>query len=298
MSSVAPSAHQRNLIEAHRRRIWGLCYRMTGDATAADDLAQDALERAIERAGQATDDRFEGWLYRVASTTCLDYLRRRKIETRAVTLVDPIDLAEAPFATEAGAEARLLRREDVRFAILTSLQSLSPEQRAVLVLRDVLDRSTQETAAALGLTPANVRVLLHRARVKLQEVHRVDSPDAPVDANVVERFARTLESGNVEALTELLADDVWGLIDDGVRRRRPTLGIRAVARQWANAFARYRGATLERIRFNAEPALVARLGDRAVAAIHLETSRARVVAIRVLLDPSRLSALRKQSCVD
>jgi RNA polymerase sigma-70 factor, ECF subfamily len=227
----------------------------------------------------------------VATTTCLDWLRHRKIERGVVALVDPIELDE-PFAVEANAESALLRREDVRLAVLTSLRALAPRQRAVLVLRDVLDRSTEETAAALGVTPGNVKVLLHRARAKLEQVHRVGVPDAPVDEAIVEAFARALEEGDLEALTALLAENVWGLVDDGLGRRRPTLGRRAVARQWANAFRRFgRPESVQRARLNGECALIVRVAGSALASIHLETRARCVISVRVIRDPMRLARL-------
>jgi RNA polymerase sigma factor (sigma-70 family) len=277
-----------NLVE-HRRRVWGLCYRMTGERQAADELAQEALARAVERGGEAGD--FEPWLYRVATNVCLDWLRRRAVERRVLRLVDPVDLDEAPFAG-ADAESRLLRRDDLRLAVMTSLQALPPRQRAVLLLREVLDRSTEETAQTLGLSAANVKVLLHRARARLDEVHRVGVPDAPVDAAVVERFARALEAGDLDGLARLLADDVWGLVDDGVSRRRPTLARRAVTRQWANAMRRYgRADAVRRVRLNGEAALLVVVGGCALASIHLETRAGLVVSIRTLLDPPRLARL-------
>jgi hypothetical protein len=137
-----------------------------------------------------------------------------------------------------------------------------------------------------------VKVLLHRARAKLDEAHRVGIPDAPVDAVVVEQFARALEAGDIDALAKLLVEDVWGLVDDGAGRRRPTLGRRAVTRQWANAMARYGHADFVlRVRINGELALVAAVAGIALASIHLETRGGCVVSIRTVLDPPRLARL-------
>jgi RNA polymerase sigma-70 factor, ECF subfamily len=282
---------RRETIEAQRRRIWGLCYRMTGERNAADDLAQESITRAIERADQSAVASFEGWLFRVATTTCLDWLRRRKLEGRIVSVVDPIDLEQAAFG-DLCPESALMRREDLRLAIVTSLQALPARQRAVLVLRDVLDRSTEETAEALGIEPGNVKVLLHRARLKLDEAHRVGPCDAPVDADVVERFARALETSDLDGLTALFADEVWGLVDDGLGKRKPTPGFRAVARQWANALVRYGHAErVHRAALNGEPALLVVVAGQLIAAIHLETREHKITSTRVILDPARLARL-------
>jgi RNA polymerase sigma-70 factor (ECF subfamily) len=277
-------------LERNRRRIWGLCYRMTGDRAAADDLAQEAIARVIERAAQSSDS-FEGWIFRVATTTCLDWLRRRKIETRAVAVVDPLDLVDRPFVDGTDAEGTLVRREDVRLAVLTCMQSLTPHQRAVLILRDVLDRSTEETAAALGVTSGSVKVLLHRARARLEEIHRVGPCDTPVDGIVIEEFAQALETRDIERLTAILASEVWGFIDDGLGRRKPTIGIRAASRQWRNAMTRYPADRVRRMRLNGEPALLVLVGDISLASVHLETRDHRVISTRVVLDPPRLARL-------
>lgn len=283
---------QRLSVEQHRRRLWALCYRMTGDSAAADDLTQESLARVVERAGQLADPAaFDAWMYRVTTTTCLDWLRRRGVERRTLVIVDPVDL-DLPLDGLPGADDRLLRREDVRLAVLSSLQRLSPRQRAVLVWRDVLERSTDETAEALGLTVANVKVLLHRARAALLTEHRVREMDVPVDGRVVERFAQAIEQGDAEGLIALLADDVWGVVDDGRGRRRPTVGLRAVSRQWRNALRRYgrpQGVTSRAL--NGEPVLLLTLGGMLFACIHLETRRGRIVSIRVLRDATRLEGL-------
>jgi RNA polymerase sigma factor (sigma-70 family) len=287
------SAHKLSTLEGHRRRIWGLCYRMTGDHTAADDLSQESMARALQRAEEGRDDTFEGWMYRVATTTCLDWLRHRKREGASFTLVDPLDLAEQPFTGQGDAESRLLRREDLRLAVLSSMRALPPKQRAVLILRDILDRSTEETAEALGLSAGNVKVLLHRARARLEEAHRVAPGDAPVDSAVVERLALALEANDIAALTGLLAEEVWGLVDDGMGKRRPNVGIRAVSRQWANAMVKYGevGARVVRTTLNGESSLVVLVADQPLASIHVETRAERVISLRVVLDPIRLARL-------
>src|SRR5512136_248015 len=97
-------------VERCRKRLWGLCYRMTGRRAEADDLSQEAIARAIERACDLHDaGAVEGWLFRIATTVCLDHLRRER-RTRAITeLVDPVAFDDVP-AAGAGPEASVLLR--------------------------------------------------------------------------------------------------------------------------------------------------------------------------------------------
>src|SRR6266446_5701739 len=91
-----PSAALLATIERNRKRVWGLCYRMTGSRSDADDLAQEAIARAIEREGQVRrQEGLDGWLFRIATTASLDHLRRRRTEPRPSELVDPVESLEA-----------------------------------------------------------------------------------------------------------------------------------------------------------------------------------------------------------
>lgn len=183
------------------------------------------------------------------------------------------------------------READTNFGNILSvcdrvLRTFTPSERSA----NVLDLSTEETASALAMTEQNVKVSLHRARKKLDEAHRIGRCDAPVDAALVESFARCLEQGDIDGLTRSLAADVRGLVDDGGGKRKPSFGLRAVSRQWANALGRYIQADrVRRVLLNGELALVVDVGGVALASIHLETRDSRVAALRVILDPPRLA---------
>src|SRR5689334_3385825 len=81
-------------VERVRKRLWAVCYRMTGNRSEADDLCQEAIARAIERAEQSTADDPSGWVLRLTTRVCLDHLRHRKVERRVNELVDPLDVAD------------------------------------------------------------------------------------------------------------------------------------------------------------------------------------------------------------
>jgi RNA polymerase sigma-70 factor (ECF subfamily) len=277
----------------NRRRVWLLCYRMIGSRADADDLAQDAMARALERAGQARDADAVGWLLRLTTTLCIDHLRRKKIERRLTELVDP--LAGPDFSIgESGPEDSVILREDLRFAVMVALQRLSAPQRAVLILHDVCDRSLHEVAETMGSNANATKAMLHRARVALAEARRHDRVDVPVDPAVVEKFARAVAAGAIDELSALLAPDVWGITDGGgliVTANKPSYGPRAVTRQWANAKRKVSAAvTADIVPMNGEPTIVIRLAElpeMIVAVVHFETWNGRVRSLRVGRDPRR-----------
>src|SRR5689334_20795585 len=111
-------------IEHNRPRIWAVCYRMTGRRADADDLAQEAIARAIERSEQVEDQDPTGWLLTIAARVCLDRLRRARVERRLTELADPVDGSEwlAGEAHTAAPDDATILREDLRYAIVVALQ--------------------------------------------------------------------------------------------------------------------------------------------------------------------------------
>jgi RNA polymerase sigma factor (sigma-70 family) len=301
MTTESPSSALLATIERCRKRVWGLCYRMTGSRAEADDLSQEAIARAIERESALADRAgLEGWLFRVATTTCLDHLRRTRRIREITELVEPLDL---PGLAPGGApvpdpEAAAILRDDVRFAVVVALQRLSPRQRAALLLHDVCDRSLDEVGDALGVNANAVKALLHRGRAALARARGRSDGDAVADRAVVERLAVAIETRSVEALTALLAEDVWGVVDGGGVVRvatKPSVGRRAVARRWANATRRVLGGITVAChvrQLNGEPAVVLTVpGLGPFATVHAETRGGLVTALRVVRDPRKLAGL-------
>ena len=286
-------------VERCRKRLWAHCYRMTGRRTDADDLSQEAIARAVERADDLVDvGAVEGWLC-IATTVCLDHLRRDR-RTRSITdLVDPIAFDDVP-AAAAGPEATALLRDDVRLAVIVALQHLAPKQRAVLLLHDVCGLPLAEIAHTVRTNENATKATLHRARAALARARGRADVDVPVDPDVVERLARALESRSVEALGALLADDVWGVVDGGGVVRvatRPTFGARALLRRFANLARRVPVPVACRVvHLNAEPAVLVTLpnaGDAVFASVHVETRGGRIIAMRVVRDPAKLAPLQE-----
>jgi RNA polymerase sigma-70 factor (ECF subfamily) len=300
MNATDPRPRVLAAIERNRARMWSVCYRMTGRRAEADELTQEAIARAIERCEQLAEEDPTGWLLTVAARVCLDRLRRARLERRLTELADPLEGSEwlAGEARSIAPDAAAILREDVRFALVVALQQLTPRQRAALVLHDVCDRSLEEVGVALGQTANAAKATLHRARVALREARRRTDVDVPVDREVVERFARAIETGALDQLAALLAEDAWGATDGGgviVTATKPTFGRNVIARQWANAKRKVGVDVIAELRtLNGETAIVVRLAsapDVIVAVVHLETRAGSVVVLRVNRDPRSTAAL-------
>lgn len=280
--TIAPHLTAAREFETHRTFLWGLCYRMTGSAADADDLVQETFVRALQRpeARRAEaglpDDEVHGWrpwLTRVATNLSIDALRLRKrrhyvgpwlpapVETGDEASPPPgYDVAAPGESTEHGYD--LL--ESVSIAFLLALEHLTPRQRAVLILRDVFDYTVQETAKALDLTQANVKVTLHRARLamKAYDASRA-TPTRDRQTRAAERlreFLTCLQNQDVAGVEAMLAADARALSDGGgefYAAPQPVVGRRNVSRLLINLTAK-RAATA-RLGFrmlNGMPALV------------------------------------------
>ncbi|MFI5365117.1 MAG: sigma-70 family RNA polymerase sigma factor [Candidatus Binatia bacterium] len=247
MTQVATlsSAVFADAFHAHERFLWGLCYRLTGSAADADDLVQETFVRAIERPPARIDAPLRPWLVRVALNLGRDLLRRRK--RRAYIgpwLPSPIETGdeesppsfEPSIDAEHTTEARYDLLESVSFAFLLALEALTPQQRAVLLLRDVFDYSVREVADALDMSAPNVKTTHHRARRAMHEYDR--SRCIPTRAlqertrAALGQFVAAIAGGDVGTVEALLADSVRAVNDAGgeyFAARVPVIGPHRVA---------------------------------------------------------------------
>jgi RNA polymerase sigma-70 factor (ECF subfamily) len=214
--STAAYADYEALVEPHRRELQAHCYRMLGSVQDAEDALQDALLRAWKAL-----DRFEGrsssrsWLYRIATNTCLDAIARRPKR------VLPIDDEDAPLGETAWLEPcpdvladGYEQRESLELAFIAALQHLPANQRAVLILREVLGFSAKEVAAMLETTPASVNSAMQRARVSVDERLPERSQQETLRAlgdeeirELVERYIEAWDRGDVDAVVAMLAEE-------------------------------------------------------------------------------------------
>lgn len=242
MSDAATaSADLARVFDENRRFLFGLCYRMTGSAADADDLVQETFARALASPPARTHEPWRPWLVRVALNLSRDELRRRKRRAyKGPWLPEPVDDAQLfePAHEPASTAGRYELIESVSFAFLLALEALTPVQRAVLVLRDVLEYSGAETAGALDLSEANVRVVHHRARAAMAAYDARRRPPnrelAQRTLDVMGRFMRSFGAHDVAGMEALLAEDVVTLND--TNGRYPAAGVAVTG---ANKVARF-----------------------------------------------------------
>ncbi len=214
-----------------RGELLAHCYRMLGSAEEAEDLVQETYLRAWR-----SYEGFEGrasmrtWLYRIATNVCLTAIERRSRRPLPSGLGAPTEDPEAPVV--AGPEVPWLQpfpgallagehedpasvavsRASIRLAFVAAMQYLSARQRAVLILRDVLEWPAAEVADLLGTTTTAVNSGLRRARAQLAQAlpaeDELAEPAEPDQRALLERFAAALENADASAMAELLREDI------------------------------------------------------------------------------------------
>jgi RNA polymerase sigma-70 factor (ECF subfamily) len=219
--------------EPHRRELMAHCYRMTGSLHDAEDLVQETYLRAWKAySGFKGQSSLRTWLYRIATNTCLTALdgrKRRPLPTglgapasdptadiadhSEITWLEP--LPDAPGEDPSDPSVIVESRESVRLAFVAALQHLSARQRAVLVLREVLQWKASEVGEAIGASTAAVNSLLQRARAQLDSISPseddvVAGPETPEAQDQLARYIAAFESYDMDQLVELFtADAIW-----------------------------------------------------------------------------------------
>src|SRR5262249_7240035 len=300
------------LYRAHPSFLWGLLYRLTGNAADAEALVQETFVRALAHPPARTAEPWRPWLVRVALNLGRDLLRtRRRRGYPGVWLPSPVETGEAeppsfePADASGNPAARYDLLESVSFAFLLALEALTPSQRAVLLLRDVFDYSVRETARALRMSEANVKTTHARARRAMRTYERERVPiTADLRARTREalsRFLGCLARGDAAGLESLLARDVQACSDAGGESPaalRPIVGRDKVARLYLGIGRRF--AEDVDVRFtvvNGLPAVAVQQEDvppgwarRAVVRCELDDD-GRIARIFSVANPRKLKAI-------
>jgi RNA polymerase sigma-70 factor, ECF subfamily len=232
------------LAERYRRQLHVHCYRLLGSVDDAEELVQETFLRAWRgRADFEGRSLFRTWLYRIATNLCLNALERGQRRVRPQDVAPPVTVhtdasearAEPPWApeipwiqpypdhllepaapSEAEPDALAISRESIELAFITVLQHLPPKQRAILILREVLGWSAEETAALFDTSVPSVNATLQRARSNMRarqhDRHGAPPPRREVERALLQRYMEAWERKDATALTALLRDDArWSM---------------------------------------------------------------------------------------
>jgi RNA polymerase sigma-70 factor (TIGR02957 family) len=286
----------------HRRLLFSVAYQMLGSVADAEDVVQDTWLRwsATDR-GEVTDPR--AYLVRITSRLALDRMdsaRARRESYVGPWLPEPLltgggPVAAAPQASEPEDAAEL--GEQVSLALLVVLETLSPAERAVFVLREAFGMSTAEVAGVLDRSEAAVRQMAHRAREHVQARQPRFDADLRAQREVTERFFAAVAGGDMDALLAALAPDVVLISDGGGKAsaaRRPITGADKVARFLVGIAEKggdIPGLRIEIAEVNGLPAIVGWVGAEPFGSISLVTARDRIEQVLVVVNPDKLAGL-------
>ncbi|RMF79572.1 MAG: RNA polymerase sigma-70 factor [Chloroflexi bacterium] len=282
--------------EAYRPLLFSIAYRMLGSAMEAEDIVQEAYLR-YQTTPKETIRAIKPFLTTIVTRLCLDQLKSARMQRE--TYVGP--WLPEPVSTEGDSAAlfstsptgRINAYESISMAFLVLLESLSPSERAVFLLREVFDYDYGEIATIVGKGEAACRQLFSRAKKHIAENKPRFDTSPQIHRAMIENFMTAIQTGDLSGLMALLAEDVTLWSDGGgvvTAARRPVRGADAVAR-FLFGIARFAppDAHVEIAEVNGAPSLVMRYDDgRTIGVMNFEVVDRRIAAIRVVMNPHKL----------
>jgi RNA polymerase sigma-70 factor (ECF subfamily) len=294
---MALTADDVDRFEAARPRLAAIAYRLLGAAGDAEDAVQETFLR-----WQAADvDRIEvpeAWLTKVLTNLCLNELtsaRARRETYVGQWLPEPL-LGGDPML---GPAETVEQRESVSYAVLTLLERLTPNERAVYVLREAFDYPHREIAEILDITEAASQQIFHRAKKHVADGKARIEIDETAARRIVAEFLAAATSGRTEPLVRLLTDNAIAIGDGGGKvpaRAKPFNGAVAVAKFLRGLFKpgeaqrAIAGGALDVYAWtaNGDPAIVAVVAGRVIGVLCLEVTTEGIAAIRSQVNPDKL----------
>jgi RNA polymerase sigma-70 factor (TIGR02957 family) len=286
--------------EEHRSLLISVAYRMLGSLAEAEDVVQEAWLR-WDRTDRAAIGDVRAFLVRMTTRLAIDRLRRLK--ARRESYIGP--WLPEPVLVERDVEEDIELAESVSLALLVVLETLSPLERAVFVLREAFGHSYAEIGEIIGRNEATVRQLARRARDHVQEGRARFDADQATRRRVTEQFLAACNNGDMNALMTVLAPGVTLYADSGGRvraPRRPIEGADKVARFflsiWTIPYSDWIGVAegpdleVRLARVNDGPGLVATAGAKPVSALVLEIADGVIQSIDLMANPDKLAGLR------
>ncbi|OUC93622.1 RNA polymerase sigma-70 factor [Streptosporangium minutum] len=276
---------------AHRNLLFTVAYEMLGSATDAEDVLQETWLRWVGvDLGTVRDQR----AYLVRITTRQALVRLRTLGRRKESYVGP--WLPEPLLTTPDVAEDVELAESVSMAMLLVLETLTPTERAVFVLREVFDLAYGEIAGAVDKSPAAVRQIAHRARAHVA-ARRPRGVVSPAEARgVLEAFQRAVETGDLQRLLDILAPDVVLLGDGGgvvPAALAPVVGAGGVA----DVLGRFAAASLQPAQVNGHPALIRRLNGEIDTVMAVRIEGGLITGLYAVRNPEKLSRMERETVV-
>jgi RNA polymerase sigma-70 factor (ECF subfamily) len=282
---------------AHRNLLFTVAYEMLGSAADAEDVLQETW---LRWAGVDLDMVRDQRAYLVRVTTRQALGRLRTLRRRKESYVGP--WLPEPLLTAPGVAEDVELADSVSMAMLLVLETLTPVERAVFVLREVFDLEYDEIAGAVGKSPAAVRQIAHRARAHVA-ARRPRGVVSPAETrNALEAFQRAAETGDLQRLLDILAPDVV-LVGDGggvvQAVPRPIVGAGKVARVLATGLGRIAAgaASLQPAQVNGYPALIVRLNGDIDTVMAVRIDDGLITGLYAVRNPEKLSRVERETAV-
>ncbi|MDX2823850.1 RNA polymerase sigma-70 factor [Streptomyces ipomoeae] len=279
---------------AHRNLLFTVAYEMLGSAADAEDVLQETWLRWVKVDLEQVTDR-RAYLVRITTRQALNRLRTMKRRREAyVGQWLPEPLLTTPDVAE-----DIELAESMSMALMLVLETLSPTERAVFVLREVFDVGYDEIAEAVGKTPAAVRQIAHRAR-KHVDARRPRKTVSPSEVRAaVESFQRALETRDPQGLLDVLAPDVVLVSDGGGIKRaalRPIIGAEKLVRFYLGGSSKVEATiTGEPTVVNGSPALVLRRDGELDGVMAMRVEDGRITGLYYVRNPEKLTRVETET---
>jgi RNA polymerase sigma-70 factor (TIGR02957 family) len=281
---------------AHRTLLFTVAYELLGSAADAEDVLQEAWLRWVGVDLDTVQDQ-RAYLVRITTRQALD--RLRTLRRRKESYVGP--WLPEPLLTTPDVAEDVELADSVSMAMLLVLETLTPTERAVFVLREVFDLDYDEIAAAVDKRPAAVRQIAHRARAHVA-ARRPRGVVSPAETRaVLEALQRAVETGDLQHLLDMLAPDVVFLGDGGgvvKAALTPVVGAARVARLLAAGLGRVAAAvSLQPAQVNGYPALILRLNGEIDGVMAVRVEGGLVTGLYYVRNPEKLSRVERETAV-
>ena len=275
--------------EAYRSLLFSIAYRMTGSAADAEDLVQDAWIRFASADREVVRD-VKAFLVTILTRLALD--RLKSAQKQRETYIGP--WLPEPVVTKGEGDPLA-----IEFALLTAMERLSPQERAVLLLADVLDHDHSEIAELLDISPAASRQTLHRARERVAEGKKRFAPPRADQERLIQTFLSAVRDGDVGALRRTLAEDVVARADGGGKvpgaGLHPIHGVDSVTRLWLGLAKKFPpGMVVRLVDANGAPAAAAFVGDQLLSLVVFDFEGDHIAGITSVVNPDKLRFANRQ----